>query len=149
MSDPRRPYQLESPVLRRHGLAVARYCFEKCYETWPELDRQFGERGRHHTAEDNFWHLDYLDSAIAAGVPETFVEYTDWLVGLLTARGLTREQIAGAYEFLAEALERAGCPSSQHDHRRALVDLLRRGRDRARVPAPQAPGTSSDEGRSP
>ena len=132
MSEPRRPYQLESPVLRRHGLAVANYCFEKCYATWPELDEQYGARGRHHTAEDNFWHLDYLDSAIAAEVPEVFLEYTDWLVGLLTARGLKREHIAGAYEFLAEALEQARCSRPQHEHRRALVDLLRQGRDRAR-----------------
>lgn len=139
MSDPRRPYQLESPVLRRHGLAVAQYCFEKCYATWPELDEQYGERGRHHTAEDSFWHLDYLDSAVAADVPEVFDEYTDWLIGLLTARGMMRAHVAGAYGFLAEALERADCSPAQEDHRRTLVGMLRRGRDRALAAAPSDP----------
>jgi hypothetical protein len=104
---------------------VAASSFERLYATWPELDERYGERGRHHTAEDNLWHLDHLDEAVAAGDPELFAHYTDWLVGLMLPRGLMREHVAGAYGFLADALERVECPRSQESHRRELVDTLR------------------------
>jgi hypothetical protein len=136
VSGPRRPYQLENPLLRRHGLSIARYACDRCERAWPELEARYGERGRHHMAEDHFWHLDYLDSAAAAGEPAVFAEYTDWLVGLLTARGLERRHIAGTYEFLAEAIERVECPLKSEENRRTLLALLRENRARILVGHP-------------
>lgn len=133
---PMSPAKLRSPLLRRHGRAVAASCFRRCYETWPELDARFGERGRQHTAEDNFWHLEHLDAAVAAGDPRIFADYADWLAALLEARGIGREQVAGAFGFLAEAIEGAECPASQERHRAALVAILRE--NQARVLAPVA-----------
>jgi hypothetical protein len=104
---------------------VARFCFERIYSTWPELDQQYGERGRRLTAEDNFWHLEYLDGAVAAGEPRLFADYADWLVGLLVSRGLGQEHVAGAFGFLADGLEAVDCPASQETHRRALIETLR------------------------
>jgi hypothetical protein len=124
-SHPRPPSRLHSPVLRRHARRVAADCFERIYATWPELDERYGERGRQYTAEDNFWHLDYLDEAVAAKQPEIFADYADWLTGLMLARGLVREHIAGAFGFLAEAIEQAECAPSRSEHRRELVNLLR------------------------
>jgi hypothetical protein len=130
MSDPRCPSQLRSPILRNHGHELARYCFERCYETWPELDERYGERGRRHTAQDNYWHLDYLDSAVDATCPEIFSDYTDWLVGLLTFRGLDRAHVAGVYGFLSDALARLECPPRHEGHRRLLIAILHENRDR-------------------
>ena len=122
---PLRPYQLKSPVLRAHGLAVARRCFDRIYETWPELDERYGERGRHHTSEDNFWHLEHLDAAAELGDPSLFERYADWLVGLLVARGLDRAHIAGAFGFLADELAGVECPDRHEDHRQGLITILR------------------------
>lgn len=148
MSGPRRPYQLQSSLLRRHGAAIAQECFERAYATWPELEQRFGQRGRHHTAEDNFWHLDHLDTAVSAGAPEVFTEYTDWLVGLLLARGLGRHHIAGVYDFLAQSLDRIACPPRQESHRRELVHLLQQNRDRVLSGGP-ASGPAETEDASP
>jgi hypothetical protein len=121
---------LHSPILKRHGHALARYSFDCTYETWPELEERYGERGRHHTAEDNYWHLDYLDSAAHADCPEIFADYTDWLVELLTFRGLDRCHVAGVYGFLSEMLDRVECSPRHEDHRRLLVAILQENRDR-------------------
>jgi hypothetical protein len=137
MSGPRRPYQLHCPILKRHGNDLARYCFDRSYETWPELDERYGERGRHHTAEDNYWHLDYLDTAAHAQCPEIFSDYTDWLVGLLTFRGLDRCHVAGVYGFLSEALDRVECPPQYEDQRRFLLAILRENRERLLVGCPE------------
>jgi hypothetical protein len=125
------PSKLQSPVLRKHGKAVAKYCFEQCYATWPELDARYGERGRQYTAEDIFWHLEHLDEAVSAGEPALFACYADWLVGLLVARGLEQVHIAGAFGFLAEALAGVECTARQEGHRRELIAVLRSNQARS------------------
>ncbi len=127
---PRRPYLLDSPLLRKHGRTIAQACFERSMLEWPEILEQFGHRGRDYTEEDFYWHLDYLDSAAEADAPAVFEDYTDWLVGLLTPRGLELRHIAGAFEMLAEEIERLPCPPRQADHKLGLIKILRSNRDR-------------------
>jgi hypothetical protein len=141
---PRRPSQLSSPILRRHGREAAAHCFRRCYETWPELDARYGEWGRQFVAEDAFWHLEHLDAAIEVEDPAVFADYADWVTGLLGARGIGPEQVAGAFGFLAEALEKVACPAAQETHRERLVAVLRD--NQARIlrtppPRPQDPGS--------
>ena len=124
-SRPLAPSRIRSPVIRAHARAVAAYCFDRIYATWPELDERFGPRGRDYTAMDNFWHLEHLDEAVAVGDAGLFDAYTDWLVGLLLPRGLEREHITGAYGFLAEGLAAAACQASRETHCRELIALLR------------------------
>src|SRR4051794_8209849 len=90
---PMPPSQLGSPILRRQGRRAAAHCLRRCYETWPDLDAQYGARGRQFVAEDAFWHLEHLDAAVGAGAPAAFAEYADWLTGLLSARGVGPEQV--------------------------------------------------------
>ncbi|HEX8202341.1 MAG TPA: hypothetical protein VF590_17820 [Isosphaeraceae bacterium] len=125
------PSRLRSPLLRAHGAAVARYCFRKCYETWPELEARYGPRGRHFVAQDNYWHLEHLDTAAELHAPEIFEDYADWLVGLLRARGVEGEQLAGTFGFLAEGLAGIACKPQQEEHRGELIALLRAGQARA------------------
>jgi hypothetical protein len=139
------PSQLSSPLLRSHGHAMAEHCSRLCYETWPELVERFGARGRHHIVQDAYWHLEHLDAAATAGEPAIFAEYADWLVGLLEARAIGREQVAGAFGFLAEALEVAECPADREPHRVELLAVLRAnsGRILATTGAASAPKVSA------
>jgi hypothetical protein len=133
--------RLRSRFLRAHGRDLAAYCFRRCYETWPELDERFGARGRQHAAQDNLWHLEHLDSAVAACEPRIFADYTDWLVGLLEARGIGREQVAGVFGFLAEGIELAECPPAREKDKQELVSILRDNQSRILGPAStDAPG---------
>jgi hypothetical protein len=129
------PSKLRSPLLQAHGRQLAADCFRRCFETWPELDERYGARGRQHAAEDAFWHLEHLDAAVAAGSPRIFADYADWLAGLLEARGIGREQVAGAFGFLAEGIEGVDCPPNQEGHRRELVSFLRDNQARILRPA--------------
>ncbi|MGE5756288.1 MAG: B12-binding domain-containing protein [Planctomycetaceae bacterium] len=146
---PVRPDALESPLLRVHGDDVARYCFDHCYATWPGLDERYRARGRHYTAEDNYWHLEHLDAAVASGEEGAFADYADWLVGLLSARGMERAHVAGAFGFLAEALERVGCPPAEEGHRQELIRLLRANQDRISGAPPAAEGRGVDRSAGP
>ncbi len=121
---PKPPQELRSTVLRRHGLTAADHSFRRIYETWPELDERYGERGRQFTAEDNHWHLTFLDTAAALNDPAHFFQYADWLVSFLVPRGLIPTHVAGAFRFLAESLEHADITPGERDHRAKLVGML-------------------------
>lgn len=122
---PKTPSELRSPVLRRVGAGVAEACAERLYATWPGLVERYGERGRRFTAEDNLWHLNFLDVAVTLDDPGHFERYANWLVRFLGPRGLTPDHIAGAFGFLADGLADAECPAAHEAHRQSLVDLLR------------------------
>src|SRR5690349_9199480 len=107
---PLHPSRLRSPTLRAVGRQAAAHCVRRCYEVWPDLSERYGARGRQHAGANALWHLEHLDAAIAAGEPGIFADYADWLTGLLEARGVGRDQVAGAFGFLAEALEAADRP---------------------------------------
>lgn len=121
---PKPPGELRSPVLRLVGEDVAEACVTRIYATWPELLDRYGERGRQFTAEDNHWHLNFLDAAIALRDPGHFHRYADWLVRFLGPRGLGPDHVAGAFGFLADGLAAAEIPPEHDEARRALVQLL-------------------------
>jgi hypothetical protein len=122
---PKPPTELRSPVLRDFGAAIAKACVEQIYATWPDLLDRYGERGRQFTAEDNFWHLNFLDAAVALGDPEHFRRYATWLLEFFAPRGLGPEHVAGAFQFLAEGLAAAEVPPEQEGHRQELIEVLR------------------------
>ncbi|HEU5115818.1 MAG TPA: hypothetical protein VFT74_04005, partial [Isosphaeraceae bacterium] len=122
---PKPPSDLRSPVLRRHGEAAAQASFTRIYQTWPDLAYRYGEKGRQLTAEDNVWHLNFLDASFAVGDASQFERYADWLLRFLSGRGLGAEHVAGAFGFLADALETAEVGPNLHAHRQELVDRLR------------------------
>ncbi len=122
---PKPPAELRSPVLKSCGEAIAKACVERIYATWPDLLDRYGERGRQFTAEDNFWHLNFLDAALALGDREHFRRYATWLVEFFGPRGLGPEHVAGAFRFLAEGLAAAQVPPEQEGQRRELIEVLR------------------------
>ena len=124
-TQPKPPSELRSPVLRAHGHAVAQRSVGRIYEAWPELLERYGERGRSLTAEDNHWHLNFLDAAVALQEPARFERYADWLLAFLGPRGLGPQHVAGVFGFLAEGLADVAVAPEQETHRQALVDLLK------------------------
>ncbi len=134
-SRPKPPGELRSPVLRRYGQAAAEASSTRIYQTWPELADLYGERGRRLAAEDNYWHLSFLDASFAVGDAGHFERYADWLLRFLTARGLVAEHIAGAFGFLADALEAAQVEAELQNHRQDLVNRLRQSASRLQLEA--------------
>jgi hypothetical protein len=122
---PKPPTELRSPVLRAFGESIAKACVGRIYATWPDLLDRYGERGRQLTAEDNVWHLNFLDAAVALGDPEHFRRYATWLVEFFAPRGLGPEHVEGAFRFLAEGLAAADVPPEQEGQRRELIEVLR------------------------
>jgi hypothetical protein len=123
---PAYPEAYASAVLRVHGEAIAAEVARRFYEVWPELLARYGERGRQHTLEDQYWHLSTLDTALGLDDPATFLGYVAWLRGFLAGRGMG-DDIAGAnFAFLVEAVERLALPAGQEDERIRVLDYLRR-----------------------
>ena len=122
---PKPAAELRSPVLRAVGEAIAEACVGRTYATWPDLLDRYGERGRQFTAEDNLWHLNFLDATIALGDREHFRRYATWLVEFFAPRGLGPEHVAGAFRFLAEGLAAADVAPEQDRQRRDLIEVLR------------------------
>jgi hypothetical protein len=122
-------------VLRAFGAAIAKACVGQIYATWPDLLERYGERGRHLTAEDNVWHLNFLDASVALGDPEHFRRYATWLVEFFAPRGLGPEHVAGAFRFLADGLAAADVPVEHEGQRRELIEVLRETRARILAPA--------------
>jgi hypothetical protein len=99
-----RPETYQSPFLRAHADALAHDATRRFYERWPELVARYGERGRQHTYDDQFWHLSTLDAAIAADSPPLFEEYVAWLRGFLAGRGMGDDIAKANFTFFHEAV---------------------------------------------
>ncbi len=130
---PRPCSELRSPILRDHGDQIAAESLERIYQTWPEMTARYGQRGRNLTAQDQLWHLNYLDTAAALNNPKHLYHYADWLVRFLSLRGLHAEHIAGAFGFLAEGITRLTIPPEHQGHRTQLLTLLENVQQRLRT----------------
>ena len=135
---PKPPTELRSPVLRAFGGAIAEACVRRIYATWPDLLDRYGERGRQLTAEDNFWHLNFLDAAVSLGEPERFRRYATWLVEFFAPRGLGPRACRRGLRVPRRGAGRRGCPPEQEGHRRELIEILGRRR-RGSSPDPRRP----------
>ncbi|GKV69779.1 hypothetical protein NCCP2716_22770 [Sporosarcina sp. NCCP-2716] len=70
------------------------------YEAYPWLSEKFGDNGRFRTAEDNFHHLNHLETAFQMDDPRFFLDYTKWLNDILTSRNVGTELIVDNFERL-------------------------------------------------
>ena len=102
------PEHYSHPLLRAHGRALAEGATRMFEARWPAVMARYGERGRQHTYEDNYWHLSTLDTALRLESPAMFLEYVQWLRTMLLARGLEEAVIAANFTYLREALAPLG-----------------------------------------
>lgn len=77
---------------------------EEIYEAYPFLWEKFGENGRKRTTEDNYHHLDHLQTSYRLNDVMFFIDYTDWLERVLTSRNVGTHLIIDNYERLTNAL---------------------------------------------
>ena len=125
-----RPYGLlRSPLLRFHGASLAEATFHRIEETWPDLALRYGNRGRQYTAEDNAWHLDFLDSSSSRQDPKIFTRYAEWLTRFLVARQMEPGHISGAFRIMAREIASLDVPAEWADHRGTLMNLLESAAD--------------------
>lgn len=118
------PDQYLCTILRAHGHTFANQLTLRFYERWPELDAQYGEKGRRHCFEDQFWHLSTLDTAGHFGHPKLFVDYSQWLRNFLRMRGMADEIIGSNFLFLREAIASCSVLPAEEPQRAQLLAIL-------------------------
>ena len=77
---------------------------EEIYEAFPFLWEKFGQNGRERTAEDNYHHLDHLETTYNLQDVSFFLDYTDWLNRVLTSRNVGTPIIIDNYQRLKTAI---------------------------------------------
>ncbi|MBM7551284.1 hypothetical protein [Thalassobacillus pellis] len=79
---------------------------EDIYTSFPNLIDKFGEHGKERTIEDNFHHLDHLETAYQMGSGAFFKDYTLWLNNILTSRGVRTDLIVDNYKRLIQRMDK-------------------------------------------
>lgn len=74
--------------------ALAQAITDQLYAEMPGLLERYGAEGRARCLEDLGFNLDHLAPAVELEAPEMFARYVRWLVELLEARGVGREEVA-------------------------------------------------------
>ncbi|WP_050615677.1 hypothetical protein [Bacillus testis] len=77
---------------------------EGLYENHPDLIERYGERGRQKCIEDNEHHYRHLDTAYQMGDASLFTNYSSWLQGLLSARGMAPVYLLENFVMMKELL---------------------------------------------
>lgn len=77
----------------------------KFYDQYPELIKKFGENGKKRTREDNYYHLQYLETAFELHNEQVFIDYSLWLNEVLTSRGVGTSLIIKNFQWLSEAVD--------------------------------------------
>ena len=88
------------------------------YQAYPDLIERYGEYGRRKTLEDNEHHLKHLETSVSLGNPQFFIDYAQWLDGILTARGMTTALLIDNFERLLNIF------SSQDDIPEEYINIL-------------------------
>lgn len=71
---------------------------EDIYESYPWLTERFGQNGIERTIEDNYHHLNHLETAYEMGQESFFIDYSKWLESILTSRGVGTDLIVDNYK---------------------------------------------------
>lgn len=86
--------------LAQRDAAIA-YALDANAAAYPELARQFGQRGREACAEDIGYHLDFLRPTLETGDLSPFISYLGWLSQVLASRGVSLDSLPRSLDDLA------------------------------------------------
>ena len=105
---------------------------EEIYEAFPDLIERFGQRGKDKTAEDNYHHLDHLETAYQMDNGAFFLDYSRWLKNVLNSRGIGTEIIIDNYERLIKSMD--GLPFEDHNEKASYISYLKESIDELSQP---------------
>ncbi|WP_077356372.1 hypothetical protein [Virgibacillus halodenitrificans] len=77
---------------------------KQIYDAYPTLWDKFGDNGHKRTTEDNYHHLNHLETAFYMNDQQFFMDYTKWLEQVLTTRNVGTELIIDNYERLVSQM---------------------------------------------
>ncbi|WP_058308084.1 globin family protein [Gracilibacillus massiliensis] len=83
------------------------------YHAYPNLLEKYGEAGVIRCKEDNQHHLDHLATAYSLHDESVFLDYTNWLHELLSARGMSAKHISFNFEQLQQVLSQKQAPYTE------------------------------------
>ncbi|WP_019377317.1 hypothetical protein [Virgibacillus halodenitrificans] len=78
---------------------------KQIYDAYPYLWEKFGENGHKRTTEDNYHHLNHLETAYNMNDKQFFMDYTEWLEQVLTSRNVGKELIIDNFERLISRMK--------------------------------------------
>ncbi|RAS71725.1 hypothetical protein [Priestia endophytica] len=73
---------------------------EEIYTEYPELLQKFGRSGKQKCQEDNEHHLNQLRAAVHHDNVKMFIDYSEWLDGILTSRGMKTDHLTDNFARL-------------------------------------------------
>ncbi|MFP3726640.1 hypothetical protein [Priestia filamentosa] len=79
---------------------------EEIYTEYPELLQKFGEAGKQKCQEDNEHHLNQLRAAVHHDNVKMFIDYAEWLNGILTSRGMKTDHLIDNFERLIKQFKK-------------------------------------------
>ncbi|MGP4077959.1 hypothetical protein [Halobacillus sp. K22] len=101
------------------------------YSDYPYLWGKFGQHGRDRTEEDNYHHLDHLKTAYEMDSVKFFIDYTEWLNSILTARDVGTDLIIDNYERLMRLLDQSELEDSYE--KKVFIEFLQQALDYLRT----------------
>ncbi|MCG1029066.1 hypothetical protein J5S49_12255 [Virgibacillus halodenitrificans] len=78
---------------------------KQIYDAYPTLWDKFGDNGHKRTTEDNYHHLNHLETAYYMNDQQFFMDYTKWLEQVLTTRNVGKELIIDNFERLVSQMK--------------------------------------------
>ncbi|MFS0781033.1 hypothetical protein [Bacillus sp. 1P06AnD] len=78
---------------------------DRLYQRFPELESRYGEEGRQKCVEDNKHHYRHLSTAFAMKDKAIFTQYSEWLNGILSARGMETVYLKENFRLMEKRFE--------------------------------------------
>ncbi len=70
----------------------------------PDFWRRWGEKGKVRCTEDTNFHINFLVVAMTMDTAAIFLDYVDWLVGLLKGYGMGEDDVRENFECLKRSI---------------------------------------------
>lgn len=78
---------------------------EDIYQAYPWLTERFGQNGMERTVEDNYHHLNHLETAYEMEQESFFVDYAKWLESILASRGVGTDLIVDNFDRILKWMD--------------------------------------------
>ncbi|MGK7390783.1 MAG: cobalamin-dependent protein [Candidatus Cyclobacteriaceae bacterium M2_1C_046] len=75
------------------------------FKRHPELEEQYGDKGKQKCYDDAIYHISYLEQAIRVNSSALFSNYLDWARTMLKERGIPESDLIDNIAFLKEAIQ--------------------------------------------